>query len=155
MKKLLFFFFIGIFALPACKQDQPSAIDIDLLQRNMNADQEVSKLRTLLYDHARLLTAIPQNEFDAIMDKMHSKGIYGSTAPLTEVENCISGLPSAEAYMDFQKTYRQYSAQYEIVEKRFPEFAQLDNKKQADLLVTANEEEAQKVLSDYLSNHKK
>lgn len=155
MKKLLLFFFIGILAIPACKRDQSSQIDIVSLQKNLDADQEVAKLRSLLYGHARLLASIPMEEFDAITDKLHSCGIYGDTAPIDDVERCVSGLPSAEVYMDFQKMSRQYSAQYKVVENRFPDFAQLDHKKQAELLVPVNEEEAEKVLSDYLSNRKK
>lgn len=155
MKKSLLLIFLGMLTAYACKQDQASSIDVNMLQKNMDADPEVTKLRALLYQHARLLSSIPESDLDAITEKTHTCGIYGSTAPLTDLENCIAGMPSASQYMDFQRAFRQYAAQYKTVEKRFPDLTQLDNKKKAELIAPLNEEEAEKVLSDYLSTIKK
>lgn len=155
MKKIFLFVFMVMLTVYACKQDQASSIDVIALQKNMDADPEVIKLRSLFYEHARLLASIPLKEFEAITERTHSCGIYGSSAPLNDVETCISGLPSASLYMDFQRMFRQYTAQYKIVEKRFPDLAQLDSKKKAQLIAPLNEQDAEKALSEFLSNNKK
>ena len=121
----------------------------------MNADQEVAKLRSLLYSHTRFLAAIPPVELDAIYARLHSCGLSGSTTSAVELETCLTDIPSKEKYIEFQKGYVTYDKQLEIVKQRFPEYSQLDPEKQAELLVLVNQQEAEKVLSEYLSNRKK
>lgn len=154
MKNLIFFLSLSLLSLGACKQDQPGKIDVNALQKSIDSDQEVAKLRNLLYSHTRLLVSVPKPEFDAILAKLHSCGLYGSTASMADLETCLADLPSKDIYLESQKQFREYSEQFKIVEKRFPEFAQLDHKKQAEMLVPVNEQAAQEVLSDYLSKRK-
>lgn len=154
MKNLLFLALFIFLGLVACKQDQSASIDLNMLQKNMDADQEVAKLRTLLNGQTRLLASITPAEIDDIHAKFRSCNLNSSTAPIAELETCLAGMPSATNYTESLKLERQYTEQYKVVERRFPDFAQLSSKKQAELLVHVNEAEAEKVLNDYLSKTK-
>lgn len=155
MKQSLSILLIVVLAFSACKNDQSKSIDLNALQKSMDADQDVATLRALLYAQTRLLASIPPADLEKIFSKSHECGLYGSTASTVELEKCLRELPFAAAYVESQQHLKSYESQYEVVERRFPDFAQLDYKKQAELLVPVNEAEAQKVLSDYLSKSKK
>lgn len=151
----MFLLLLGMIGFSACKQEQNSPVDFTALQKSMDADPEVAKLRSLLYSYSRILASIPQPEYDAIISRLHSCGLYGSTASIADLENCLTNTVSKDAYVEFQKGSREYDKQYEVVKKRFSEFSQLSYEKQAEVLVKVNQQEADKVLSDYLSNRKK
>jgi hypothetical protein len=155
MKNLMLFLFLTMVAFSACKQDQYATVDINTLQKSMDNDPEVAKLRSLLFSHTRLLAAFPNPELKVILDQLHSCGLYSTTATLTELETCLADHPLKGDYIAFQKQYRAYDAQEKIVHARFPELAQLSYEKRAELLVSDIEPHAEEVLSDYLSNLKK
>ncbi len=155
MKNLMFLFLLGLIGFSACKQEQNAPVDFNALQKSMDADPEVAKLRSLLYSYSRILASIPQPEYDAIISQLHSCGLYGSTASITDLESCLTNMASKDAYIEFQNGARAYDKQYDVVKQRFSEFSQLSHEKQAELLVKVNLQEAEKVLSDYLSNRKK
>lgn len=154
MKNLLFLLFFIFLGLVACKQDPSASIDLNTLQKNMDADQEVAKLRDLLNGETRLLASITPAEIDNIHAKFRSCNLNSSTASFSELETCLTGIPSGANYVECLKLERKYTEQYKVVERRFPDFAQLNSKKQAELLVHVNEAEAEKVLNDYLSKTK-
>lgn len=155
MKNLMFLFLLGLIGFSSCKQEQTASIDFTALQKSMDADPEVAKLRSLLYSYSRILASIPDPEYDAIISQLHSCGLYGSTASINDLENCLTNTTSKDAYIEFQKGSRAYDKQYDVVKQRFSEFSQLSYEKQAEVLVKVNQQEADKVLSDYLSNRKK
>jgi hypothetical protein len=155
MKQSLSVLLIVLITFSACQNDPSKSIDLGALQKTMDADQEVTKLRNLLYAQTRLLASIPPADLEKIFSKSNGCGLYGSTASESELERCLEGLPFAAAYIESQQHLKSYKSQYEVVERRFPDFAQLEHKKQVELLVPVNETEAQQVLSDYLSNSKK
>lgn len=154
MKNLVLFIIVGMLTFNACKQDQQSAIDINALKKSMNSDPEVSKLRSLLFSHTRLLAAMPQPELSAILSQLHSCGLYSSTATMEELANCLRNTPLKEEYLEFQRQYRAYDEQEKVVYGRFPELSQLNAEKRADLLLSGADQHAEEVLSDYLSTQK-
>lgn len=155
MKKVLFLLLFAVAGFFACKQDQSKSVDLSVLQKNMDADPEVGRLRTVMHSMSRMLAAIPPAELDKIFSKTHDCGIQNASHAIKEMETCLAGLPYAENYIEYLKLEVQYKAQYEVVEKRFSEFAQLDIKKQSEILIPVDEEEAEKVLSDIKSNKNK
>ena len=154
MKNFLFLLFFIFLGLVSCKQDTSASVYLNTLQKNMDADQEVAKLRNLLNGTTRLLASITPAEMDNVHARFRSCNLNSSTSSIAELEGCAAGLPSATNYIESLKLERQYTEQYKIVEHRFPDFAQLNSKKQAELLVPVNEAEAEKVLNDYLSKTK-
>lgn len=155
MKKVLFLLLFAAAGFFACKQDQPKSVDLNALQKNMNADPEVARLRTVLNSMSRMLAAIPPAELDKLFAKKHDCGIMDDGHDMQQMQTCLTGLPYADNYIEYLKLELQYKAQYEVVEKRFADFAQLDIKKQSEILIPVNVEEAEKVLSDFKSNKNK
>lgn len=155
MKYTLTVLMLALLTFSSCQYDKGKTVDLDILQKSLNADPEVSQLRNLLYSYSGMLASITVEQLDAIHTKLHACNLYGSTASASELESCLQGMSSAKTYIEVQKQIKLYEQQYKVVEARFPEFAQLNKSRQAELLVPINEAEAQKALSQYLSNQKK
>lgn len=154
MKNLIFLLLLGMISFTACQNDSPSTVDFSTLQKSMDADADVTQLRTLLYSHARILASIPVDELDGIFKQLHSCGL-DAASNITDMKSCLPDTPSKDAFVTCQEQVQKYNEQYKVVELRFPEFAQLDHKKQAELLVPVDQESADEVLSDYLANRNK
>lgn len=155
MKHSLFFLMIALFTFSACQSDQTKSVDINALQKSLDSDPEVAKLRALLDTQTRLIATISPSDLDNLFSKSHECGLNGSTASPSELEKCLGNMPSAAAYIESQEQLKAYNSQYEVVKSRFPDFALLDYKKQAELLVRVDEAAAEQVLNDFLSKTKK
>ncbi len=154
MKNLIFLLLLGMISFTACQNNSSSTVDFGTLQKSMDADADVTQLRTFLYSHARLLAAIPVDDLDEIFRQLHSCGL-DAASNIVEMQSCLPNTPSKDGFIACQEQLQKYTEQYKVVEQRFPEFAQLDHKKQAELLVPVNQEVADEVLSDYLANRNK
>lgn len=154
MKKILLFLLLVVVALSSCKKDLPNDIDISFLQKRLDSDPEVIKMRNAFHSHSRVIASYTPEEFRAMQSKVLSCGFYAGDAPMTELEKCLEEVPRGDEFVQGEKSLREYNALKKSVEQRYPELLQIDRNVKLSILVPFNQGEAMKILSDYQSRKK-
>jgi len=155
MKHLLTVLLFFSLAFPACQKDKQSPTDLTSLQKKLDSDTEVEKVRILFHEHTRILASFSREELASLFSHINACGYYPATAPMQELEKCLAGYPNGEKYITCEKFLREYRNALQIVEHSYPELAQMETRQKMAMLFRPSEKNANELLSDYLNTKNK
>jgi hypothetical protein len=153
MKHLLILLFA--FGFLACAKDPATkTIDLEAIQAKLKADPDVSKARSLFFEHTKIISTISPDEMKPIKDQLKNCGFYWTRPNSQELALCLKDTPYGPEYARAEDLYREYSEIRNVLDQRYPDFAALDNKAQAGLILYESTKFAEELLSTFLQKKK-